>query len=84
MVGLASHGGKTMPIVKVNCGLAAGGSTAVGVVDVKVEGTQLVVTKADNSTQAFTMPKAEPANVGSLKVLNADGSRTVAIVATLE
>ena len=49
-----------------------------------MEGTQLVVTKADNSTQTFTMPKAEPANVGSLKVLNADGSRTVAIVATLE
>ena len=84
MVGLASHGGKTVSIVKINCGLNAGGSTAVGVVDVKVEGTQLVVTKADNSTQTFTMPKAEPANVGSLKVLNADGSRTVAIVATLE
>lgn len=73
-----------MAIVKVNCGLSAGGSTSVSVVDVKVEGTQLVVTKSDNSTQAFTMPKAEPANVNSVKVLNADGSRTVAIVATLE
>lgn len=49
---------------------------------VTVAGSSLRVTNTDGSTYDLELPKAEPANVQSINVLNASGTLTVATVAT--
>ncbi len=51
---------------------------------VTVAGSSLRVTNTDGTTYDLDLPKAEPANVQSINVLNASGTRTVATVATLK
>ena len=51
---------------------------------VTVAGSSLRVTNTDGTTYDLDLPKAEPANVQSINVLNASGARTVATVATLK
>ena len=50
---------------------------------VTVAGSSLRVTNTDGTTYDLELPKAEPANVNELNILNASGTRTVATVATL-
>lgn len=52
--------------------------------DIAVNGASLKVTKTDGSSFDLTLPKAEPANVQSINILNASGTQTVATVATLD
>lgn len=47
-------------------------------------GSKLQVTNTDGSTYDLDLPKAEPANISSVNILNASGTRTVATVATLK
>lgn len=49
-----------------------------------ISGSKLQVTNTDGSTYDLDLPKAEPANVSSVNVLNASGTRIVATVATLK
>ena len=51
---------------------------------VTVAGSSLRVTNTDGTTYDLELPKAEPANVQSINVLNASGTRTVATVATVK
>ena len=51
---------------------------------VTVAGSSLRVTNTDGTTYDLDLPKAEPANVQSINILNASGTRTVATVATLK
>lgn len=51
---------------------------------VTVAGSSLRVTNTDGTTYDLDLPKAEPANVQSINVLNASGTRTVATIATLK
>ena len=51
---------------------------------VTVAGSSLRVTNTDGTTYDLDLPKAEPANVQSINVLNASGTHTVATVATLK
>ena len=51
---------------------------------VTVAGSSLRVTNTDGTTYDLDLPKAEPANVQSINVLNASGTRTIATVATLK
>ena len=51
---------------------------------VTVAGSSLRVTNTDGSTYDLELPKADPANVNEVNILNASGTRTVATVATLK
>ena len=51
---------------------------------VTVAGSSLRVTNTDGTTYDLELPKAEPANVQSINVLNASGTRTVTTVATVK
>ena len=51
---------------------------------VTVAGSSLRVTNTDGSTYDLELPKAEPANINEVNILNASGTRTVATVATLK
>ena len=70
------------PRVKI---LKAGSSLEVQKVvrAVTVEGPSLRVTNTDGTSYDMELPKAEPANVNEVNILNASGTRTVATVATL-
>lgn len=50
---------------------------------IAVSGASLKVTQTDGTNYELALPKAEPANVQSVTVLNASGTQTVATVATL-
>lgn len=50
---------------------------------VTVAGSSLRVTNTDGTSYELDLPKAEPANVQSVNILNASGTQTVATVATL-
>ena len=50
---------------------------------VTVAGSSLRVTNTDSTTYDLELPKAEPANVQSVNILNASGTSLVATVATL-
>ena len=50
---------------------------------VTVAGSSLHVTNTDGTTYDLELPKAEPANVNEVNILNASGTHTVATVATL-
>ena len=50
---------------------------------VTVAGSSLRVTNTDGTTYDLELPKAEPANVQSVNILNASGTSLVATVATL-
>lgn len=51
---------------------------------VTVAGSSLRVTNTDGTTYDLELPKAEPANVNEVNILNASGTRAVATVATLK
>lgn len=51
--------------------------------NITVAGSSLRVTNTDGSTYDLELPKIEPANVGSINVLNASGTQVIATVATL-
>lgn len=51
---------------------------------VTVAGSSLRITNTDGSTYDLELPKAEPANVNEVNILNASGTHTVATVATLK
>lgn len=74
---------------KTKCGgfklLNIGGSLDVPTVvrSVTTSGSKLQVTNTDGTSYELDLPKAEPANVQSVNILNASGTQTVAIVATL-
>ena len=51
---------------------------------VTVAGSSLRVTNTDGTTYDLDLPKAEPANVNEVNILNASGTHTVATVATLK
>ena len=51
---------------------------------VTVAGSSLRVTNTDGSTYDLELPKADPANVNEVNILNASGTRAVATVATLK
>lgn len=46
-------------------------------------GSKLKVTNTDGTTYELDLPKADPANVTSVNILNASGTAIVATVATL-
>ena len=50
---------------------------------VTVAGSSLRVTNTDGTTYDLELPKADPANVNEVNILNASGTHTVATVATL-
>lgn len=50
---------------------------------VTVAGSSLHVTNTDGTTYDLELPKAEPANVNEVNILNASGTSLVATVATL-
>ena len=50
---------------------------------VTVAGSSLRVTNTDGTTYDLELPKAEPANVNEVNILNASGTSLVATVATL-
>lgn len=52
--------------------------------NITAAGLSLRVTNTDGSTYDLELPKAEPANVNEVNILNASGTRTVATVATLK
>lgn len=74
---------------KTKCGgfklLNTGGSLDVPTVvrSVTTSGSKLQVTNTDGTSYELDLPKAEPANVQSVNILNASGTQTVATVATL-
>lgn len=51
---------------------------------VTVAGAKLRVTNTDGTTYDLNLPKADPANVTEINILNASGTRTVATVAQLK
>lgn len=65
--------------------LNTGGDLSVPTVvrSLTTTGSKLTVTNTDGSTYDLELPKAEPANVSSVRVLNASGSTVVATVAAL-
>lgn len=50
---------------------------------VAASGSKLKVTNTDGTSYDLELPKAEPANVQSINILNASGTLIVATVATL-
>lgn len=66
--------------------LHTGGSLDVPTVvrSVTTSGSKLKVTNTDGTSYELDLPKAEPANIQSVNILNASGTQTVAIVATLD
>lgn len=74
---------------KTKCGgfklLNTGGSLDVPTVvrSVTTSGSKLQVINTDGTSYELDLPKAEPANVQSVSILNASGTQTVATVATL-
>lgn len=74
---------------KTKCGgfklLNTGGSLDVPAVvrSVTTSGSKLQVTNTDGTSYELDLPKAEPANVQSVNILNASGTQIVATVATL-
>jgi len=74
---------------KSKCGgfklLNTGGSLDVPTVvrSVTTSGSKLQVINTDGTSYELDLPKAEPANVQSVNILNASGTQTVATVATL-
>lgn len=52
--------------------------------DVALAGSSLRVTNTDGTSYDLEMPKAKPANVNEVNILNASGTRIVATVATLK
>ena len=50
---------------------------------VAVSGANLLVTNTDGANYTLILPKAEPANVTSIRLLNASGTTVVATVAVL-
>lgn len=75
---------------KTKCGgfklLNTGGSLDVPTVvrSVTTSGSKLKVTNTDGTSYELDLPKAEPANVQSVNILNASGTQIVATVATLD
>ena len=65
--------------------LNTGGSLDVPTVvrSVATSGSKLQVTNTDGTSYELDLPKAEPANVQSVNILNASGTQIVAPVATL-
>lgn len=51
---------------------------------ITVAGASLRVTNTDGTTYDLELPKAEPANINEVNILNASGTLTVATVATLK
>ena len=74
---------------KTKCGgfklLNTGGSLGVPTVvrSVTTSGSNLRVTNTDGTSYELALPKADPANVQLVNILNASGTQTVATVATL-
>lgn len=52
--------------------------------NITAAGSSLRITNTDGTTYDLELPKAEPANVNEVNILNASGTRTVATVATLK
>ena len=71
------------PQVKI---LKTGSSLEVqkGCRQVPVAGSCRRVTNTDGPTYNLELPKAEPANINEVNILNASGTRTVSTVATLK
>lgn len=65
--------------------IGAGGSLKVPTVVTRIEAVEneLVVSNTDGTSYTVALPKAAPANVKEVTVLNASGTRTVAYVATI-
>lgn len=51
---------------------------------VTVAGSALRVTNTDGTTYDLELPKAEPANINEVNILNASGTQVIATVATLK
>lgn len=50
--------------------------------EVGTNNDKLLITNTDNTSYEVELPKAPPANLNFINVLNASGTQTVAIVAT--
>lgn len=75
---------------KIHCGkfkiLNSGSSLDVPVTvrDVKVDGYNLLVVKSDGTETKLDLPPAEPANVESVRLMNASWTAVVLSVATVK
>lgn len=72
-------------LINIGSSLNSGGSLiAPAVRSIATSGSKLKVTNTDGSSYDLDLPKAEPANLSKVRILNATGDKVAAILATVD